>query len=872
MTRFASGLALAGVLLTACRPASEATPQIHVIPGAAGIWSKVMGASVDAGPALASARAHPLHEGEELGGPNAIGRPGDWVLENGEVVFVIDRLGASAGFAETGGNLVDAADARVRKDELGQMFTYFGVFPRQALYDKLATGSATDGSAWVDVSGRELYEPDLHVATRYTLRAGDRALLLETTVTNAGAAALTLPSLGDAIQWGGAEKFAPGKATGFKGPSSGPYLGGVGRFTSYAMTSTDGTIDGTSGGSWTDTALRKAVTLQPGEKVAYARVFLVGERPDSSSVVAELMKAAGQGVGAVVLDLQATGPGPIAIPADARVAVRDPRAGTAGTEGSELLTIHAAGTPPALAAELPPGHWELVYTGGGGRAGAEPVAVDVAAGAEAHAKLAVTEGASALVHCETDAGAPMPCKVTFERTDGGPAPSFGPASAAGPAKNQVTSADGEIDVSLAPGEYRVTASRGPEYALAQAPLVLAPAGRGELRLAPRRVVDTGGYLGCDFHQHTMLGTDAPVGTRDRVIANAAEGVEIAVASEHNVIADLEPIVRALHLERDMVSISGDELTSDASRHAWGHGNAWPLALDPADPRGGAPAVRDVPPRDLVAALRRAQPEDFVFQINHPRSGSNGYFDLYGFDRKTGLGADPDYEPGFDALEVWSGRNVAARANVLEDYLALLRTGHPVTATADTDTHGIVGQEAGYPRTYVRVANDAQLDAWDASRSADLVRGVKGLRDVVLTNGPMLRVTASGAPIGGVVRGRTVDVRVHVESAPWVLVDRVEILRAVASKPASDAKSVTERPLPDGAIGADVAFTLHASGDDVFVVVASGHTPMTPVLGSGRASGDDADALLPWAMTGAIWIDADGNGEALGRHAVPAPPR
>jgi hypothetical protein len=54
-------------------------------------------------------------------------------------------------------------------------------------------------------------------------------------------------------------------------------VGGVGRFVSYAMTSTEGTIDGVSGGSWTDTALRKSVKIAPGAKTSYARVLLVGE-------------------------------------------------------------------------------------------------------------------------------------------------------------------------------------------------------------------------------------------------------------------------------------------------------------------------------------------------------------------------------------------------------------------------------------------------------------------------------------------------------------------------------------------------------------------------------------------------------------------
>jgi hypothetical protein len=37
--------------------------------------------------------------------------------------------------------------------------------------------------------------------------------------------------------------------------------------------------------------------------------------------------------------------------------------------------------------------------------------------------------------------------------------------------------------------------------------------------------------------------------------------------------------------------------------------------------------------------------------------------------------------------------------------------------------------------------------------------------------------------------------------------------------------------------------------------------MTPVLAAGP--GGNAE-ITPWAMTGAIWIDADGDGKALGR--------
>jgi len=818
-----------------------------------------------------------MAEGEQLGGPNAIGRPGDLLLENDRVVVVIERLGSSAGFAESGGNVVDAADAHVRKDELGQMFTYFGKFPRQGVYDALTSGIEDDGTAWVEVSGRELYEPGVRVTTRYALPPTSRALLLRTTLQNSGAAAVTLPGLGDAVEWGGAEKFAPGKARGFKGPSKGPYVGGVGRFTSYAVaTPTRSDIEATSGGGWTDTLQVADVRLDPGASTSYGRVFLVGARGDSSSLLSELARMNGHQVGHASVSL-VPGPGQpaLAVPPDARLSVRD-------ADGVERFSIQASGDPPMLEADLPAGRYALGYSGGGGRAAVQTVGIDVTPGAPTHAQLAVSQPAGIHIECvSADAsserppggvdpqsparGLRIPCKVTFERTDGASAPDFGPAYVAGPARNQATTADGLVEVALAAGAYRITASRGPEYALDGINVLLAPGERKELSLSLARVVDTAGYLACDFHQHTMLGTDAPVSTRDRVVANAAEGVEVAVASEHNVVANFEPIVRELHLEPDMVSIAGDELTSDASRNAWGHANAWPLSVDETRARGGAPAVRDRTPAELFEAVRQASAVPIVVQVNHPRSGATGYFDRTGFDRASGLGTTPGYDPTFDAVEVWNGRNIDARVKVLADFFALLRTGHPVTATADTDTHGIVGQEAGYPRTYVRVANDGPLEPWDEARSRDLVHGVRELRDVVLTNGPMLRVTANGAPIGGLTRGHAIVVNVHVESAPWVVVDEVRVLRASrAGDDVSGAVSETKRITPKlnsrGALVADVVFTLSVPSDDAFVVIASGHNPMLPVI----APGASPEETAPWAMTGALWVDADGDGRSLGR--------
>lgn len=858
--------------LVACPKPTDGEPQIAISAGAAQrmnlIPSRAMKARAKAGaPANANAKAHarPMRAGEHLVGPNATGKAGDWVLENEEVVFVIDGLGGGGGFAESGGNLVDAADAKTRKDELGQLFTYFGIFPRQGVYTTIDASNPTTGEALVVAKGRELYDPSLEVETEYRLGASDRALLITTTVKNTSKADVVLPAIGDAIQWGGVEKLAPGKAVGFTGPSSGPFIGAVGRFTSYAITTPDGEIAAISGHAWTDTEQKKNVTIAAGATEIYARVFAVGERADVASIVSELTKASDGELGAVELSLaDATGKA-VRAAAGSKVVISTPA-------GNEVMSIVAASDDATFGGELPPGRWLVSYAPSVGRRAVTNAKIAVEVKKDAVTKVAplvVTDVAKLDVSCtEQDASgavivAALPCKTTIEGVNGTPTPDLGPGHVSGPAKNQLVANTGEI--AIAPGTYRLTSTRGPEYGAVSSVVDVAPGPAKVVRVALERIVDTNGYIATDFHQHTSLSADAAVSVRDRILGNAAEAVEVSVASEHNVVVDLTPALRETGMAPFVVSIPGDEITTDASRKPWGHVNAFPLVPDPTKPRGGAPLARDRSPREVLDEVRARTGPPRVIQVNHPRSGSNGYFDLLAFDPKTGVGTAPGYDAKFDAIEVWNGRNVDARTKVLDDYLALVRTSHPVTPVGATDTHGIVGHEPGLPRTYVRVAKDDALDTWDAARTDDLVRSVRETRDVVLSNGPFLRVSANGAGIGGIApaRGGFVEVKVHVTSAPFAAVDRAE-LRLVGTGQVVGAATVTFTPRASarGAMEADVTFKVRAAMDDAFVVIVSGGKPMRPMF-----AGEDRE-IAPWAMSGAIWIDGNGDGKAWGREPGP----
>jgi hypothetical protein len=68
-----------------------------------------------------------------------------------------------------------------------------------------------------------------------------------------------------------------------------------------------------------------------------------------------------------------------------------------------------------------------------------------------------------------------------------------------------------------------------------------------------------------------------------------------------------------------------------------------------------------------------------------------------------------------------------------------------------------------------------------------------------------------------------------------------------------------------AAGAQVATArvkLVVDRDDAFFVEVRGHEALWPVLARNPDASDEE--IAPFAMTGAVWLDADGDGRSLGR--------
>ena len=434
-------------------------------------------------------------------------------------------------------------------------------------------------------------------------------------------------------------------------------------------------------------------------------------------------------------------------------------------------------------------------------------------------------------------GADVPVHVMFARASGSdPVPALGPGAHGFASGRSVYLLDGHGDVSLPPGEYRVTASHGTGWTLHRATVTLTAGAVVEARGTLRSVVPPG-WVAADLHLHSSPSPDSRVTLAERVGSLVCNGVDFAVATDHNRITDLRPAARAAGIDGVLVTAIGDEITSAGSA-LWGHFNAFPLAPvgEAVAPEDAVPPYYDLDPRALFAGARAAGAS--IIQVNHPRMPPGiGYFDLTGFDAATGRARD-SFAEGFDAVEAFNGIWLETPAKVREgamDMVGLARRGMRVTTTGNSDSHRLVYEEAGYPRTWVRAAPGDRATLGERVFAA-IARG-----ETVASSGPLVMMELLND-------GHQGDLVVHiVVTAPaWVPVERVELWQddVVARHWNVNA------PVTDG-VRFETTTVLRFDRDVVVTAWAEATAPLPDVLPY-----RDARAI---GFTSLRYIDRDGDG-------------
>jgi hypothetical protein len=258
----------------------------------------------------------------------------------------------------------------------------------------------------------------------------------------------------------------------------------------------------------------------------------------------------------------------------------------------------------------------------------------------------------------------------------------------------------------------------------------------------------------------------------RVESLVAEGVELAVATDHNHVTDFSPAVRGLGQETRLGTGVGVEITSVGPK--WGHFNAYPMPMPSGAPEEGTPVYYGRRPAEMFDSARRLGAK--VLQVNHARMDPGiGYFDQVHLEPRTGR-ANGEFSADFDVFEAYNGMWIETRDKVREgprDVVALARRGKRVAIAGDSDSHKLLYEEAGYPRTYVHTPAEPA-----ATRFERAVMVLLGSRDTTVTSGPFVEMTVDGGAIGSVIQpaNPSVHVKVRVSAPAWVPVERVEIWR------------------------------------------------------------------------------------------------
>lgn len=836
---------------------------------------------------------------EQLAGPVAFGKPGDYLLQNELIRVVIQGPGRLFGPLPYGGTILDADLVRAdggSNDQLGEvgLLYNFGRTVKAEQFDVLRDGS--DGrAAVIAASGDDaandylsirnkladslgkvpLADPYVAVPVRITnyfiLNAKEQRVRFVTAFCNTSLRDSVALAVGDLTDPGDVlDFFNPNACTdgfGFGGNCFGldrmSWYGYEGKDVAYgyapykagsplvpeaqnatlSVAGITGSIVGSNGltglASWvqatTSTPRDGEIRIPPGGRSAFSRDFWVAHTlGEVGSLIAQSRAQTRLSKLTVTVreNLQPVEHARIALDSD---------------DGRAVFTTGADGTAQG---QLPARVWKVTVWKDG-HAPSETRSVDLSNVNDAALSFDLTPPHRLTVKVREALGGPMPAKVTVLCTNGpcavtrrsliafrdvgkDPLPdSIALVGVVGPS--------GTETFDLPAAQYLVLVSRGPEYSVFPNDYPTSPGAAVDLRAQDvtlnavlAHVIDTTGFMSADFHVHAVNSPDSIVSNDTRALSFAADGVDVIVSTDHDVITDYGPVIARLGLSPFLSTVIGEEV----SPMEWGHYNAFPLVRDAATPfNGGAIdwAGGDGPTLtvgEIFAAMRAKGAKTVHF--NHPR-GSLGGLSYLRVDTDTlATHADPvgfrmSPQPGatandskllstdFNALELlnpgedsFSGtsNNTHGRFN---DWFTLLSRGFRVAGTGVSDTH-YASLMTGW-RTWVDVGSDGPTQ-FDPLVLSDRLNSLRA----VVSNGPFVsirayRVDAGGAMVtspvglGGVVGNdpRGLGVTVEVQVPEYLDVTKIELYMHVPEDDAScpvdpqSSRALTTRVACDGAL-------------------------------------------------------------------------
>ena len=399
----------------------------------------------------------------------------------------------------------------------------------------------------------------------------------------------------------------------------------------------------------------------------------------------------------------------------------------------------------------------------------------------------------------------------------------------------VYTATGEAEFSVPAGSYTVVATRGMEWSRAEVVCEVGESKKSEVVLQLRREVDTKGFIASDTHIHTFTFSGHGDSTvPERMVTIAAEGVELAISTDHNHHTDYQPEQQKLGLNNYFTPMTGNEVTTKN-----GHFNAFPLS-----PKEPIPNHKETNWVKLAADIRSHGAKVIIF--NHPRWPNPKENPLTHVQFNQASGDRTGNVPiPVDGFEIANSTSLQKDPLLLfRDWFALLNHGEMIKAIGSSDSH-TVGDPVGQGRTYVRSSTD------DPTRidSDEMIRNFQqGRTSISLGLFSEVIVDGQFGP-GDIASGtKPMQVRFRVASPAWITPRRALVFM--------NGQLVAEK-LVQSKFGQATDEWLS------FKITKPRHDSHLVCIALGDGIKDEswktyADYTL--AATNPVWIDADGDGK------------
>lgn len=435
----------------------------------------------------------------------------------------------------------------------------------------------------------------------------------------------------------------------------------------------------------------------------------------------------------------------------------------------------------------------------------------------------------------------------------------------------VYTSTGHAEIPVEPGTYRIVAGRGFEYSIDRQTVTVTAGQTHSVHLAIQREVATPGWVACDTHVHTRTHSghgDCTV--QERMITLAGEGIELPVATDHNVQIDHEPFAREMKVRQYFTPVIGNEVTTKL-----GHFNIFP-----ADRQAPVPDHQGTDWPTVFDSIFRTPGVQAVI-LNHARDLHGGFrpFGARHFNDAAGVNIH-GWHLRANAMETLNSS--ATQTDILRlfhDWMALLNSGHRITPVGSSDSHDVARHFVGQGRTYIRCDDSAPGNIDVAAAARAFVDGA-----VMVSYGLLTELHVDGVHRPGdllpVPAGQDmVPVRIRVLGPHWSQVDRIQLFaNGIAvhdedltelDRDAVEHASLARPTLPAQAAGRQPGvkhqFTVwlpRPDHDVHLVAIATGPGIRESWWKTARPYQPDSPDWIPKTLgcSGAVWLDADGDGQ------------